>query len=183
VNETAHSHPVDVILATPRLYLRRYAPGDVEAVFAMFSDPLARRFYPSMTDAVMAERWIERNLERYARLGFGLWGLCLAESGELVGDCGLSEQRVDDGIELEIGYHLRADHRGCGLVSEAARACLDYGFQNVHRDLICSIVHPDNTASRAVAQRLHRRHRKCQRLRGERDSFYTLRADWMGPNT
>ncbi|MEO6061298.1 MAG: GNAT family N-acetyltransferase [Thermoflexales bacterium] len=52
---------------------------------------------------------------------------------------------------IEVGWHLG---RGKGCATEAARACLDYGFPSLHLDRIVAVVHPDNPASRRVTERL-----------------------------
>lgn len=42
--------------------------------------------------------------------GFGLWAVVLKETGELIGDCGLTMQNVDGVILPEIGYHIAKAH-------------------------------------------------------------------------
>lgn len=145
------------LLATPRLRLRELAPSDADALARVFADPDALRFYPGMADPAQVERWIADNLERYARHGFGLWALVLADSGELVGDCGLSLQEVKGREELEVGWHVRADWRGRGLATEAGTACRDWGLRMTDHARVVSLVHVDNDASRAVATRVHAR--------------------------
>ena len=49
----------------------------------------------------------------------------LRETGEVVGGCGLVRRELPEGVEIELGYHLRSDLWGRGLATEAARACLD----------------------------------------------------------
>lgn len=121
----------------------------------MFADADARRFYPLMTDAAAAMRWIERSLERYDDQGFGLWVIECSETGAFLGDCGLTYQPVEEEERLEVGYHLQRGHRGNGFATEAARACLAYAFDTLGEPTVCSIVHPDNAGSNAVAARVH----------------------------
>ncbi len=94
---------------TSRLRFRLLVPEDARETLRFFADPDARRFYPALTDEAAALDRLQRNGELYAEHGFGLWGLELAESGELVGDCGLTLQEVDGIAELEVGWHVRAD--------------------------------------------------------------------------
>lgn len=140
---------------TSRLRLRELVPDDAAALFAVFADPLARSFYPGMAAHAGAEAWIERNLRRYAEHGFGLWALLLRESGELVGDCGLTFQELEGREELEVGWHVRADLRGRGLASEAGRACRDWALERTPEPQVISLVHVDNAASAAVARKVH----------------------------
>ena len=61
-----------------------------------------------------------KNIERYRTLGFGLWAVCLRSGGGLIGDCGLTMQRIDGAVLPEIGYHIRGDCRRRGYAREAA---------------------------------------------------------------
>ncbi|HEU4334778.1 MAG TPA: GNAT family N-acetyltransferase, partial [Candidatus Eisenbacteria bacterium] len=124
------------MIETPRLRLRRFTRDDADALFEVFADPEARRFYPEMEERSAVERWIEKNLLRYEEHGFGLWAMIERESGRLVGDCGLSYQDVEGVSELEVGYHLLAAERRKGYATEAARACLDHGFRNTAASVI-----------------------------------------------
>ena len=97
----------------------------------VFADPYAQIFYPGFHQADHAEKWIARNLQRYAEQGLGLWALELRESGRFVGDAGLTVQPVAGEGRLEVGYHIHPDLRGVGLATEAALACLDFGFSRL----------------------------------------------------
>jgi ribosomal-protein-alanine N-acetyltransferase len=163
---------------TERLRLRPYTLTDEAALFDVFADPYARTFYPEMSDPAKVRAWIEWSLRNYDEFGFGLWALELAASGEFIGDCGLTYQDVEGRSELEIGYHVIQRERGKGYATEAARACLDFGFGRTSCESICSIVRPANTASCTVASRIH----TAQREFIKRDSpallFYTTRLAW-----
>jgi ribosomal-protein-alanine N-acetyltransferase len=141
------------ILETPRLILREFSTRDVDALARILSDPETMRFYPAPLDGVGVEDWITRNLRRYSKDGHGLWAMILKTSSELIGDGGLTLQKVDGTDETEIGYHLRRDHWGRGLATEAARACRDYGFAHLPVERLISLIRPENLASRRVAER------------------------------
>lgn len=141
---------------TTRLRFRPYTLDDVEAVHALFSDPYARRFYPLSVDLDAAEGWIRWSLRNYETHGFGLWALELRETGEFVGDCGITMQPVGENERRhEVGYHVVAARRRRGLATEAARACRDWAFETLGVSYVCSIVHVENVASRRVAERIH----------------------------
>ena len=140
---------------TERLRFREYRDDDLGDVFAMFGDPQARRFYPEMDTPEACRGWIEWSKRNYRDHGFGLWVIEDLSSGAFLGDCGLTYQPVEGDRLLELGYHLLAEHRGKGLVTEAGRACLDYAFDQLQAPMVCSTVHPENAPSMAVARRLH----------------------------
>ena len=141
------------ILETNRIVLREFVAGDVDALAAVISDPETMKYYPAAYDRAGVAEWILRNQHRYARDGYGLWGMILKSSGELVGDCGLIKQEIDDMSDVEIGYHLRRNLWGQGLASEAARACRDYGFARLPVARLISLIRPENLPSRRVAEK------------------------------
>jgi [ribosomal protein S5]-alanine N-acetyltransferase len=120
---------------------------------AVLSDPETMRFYPAPFDRAGVEQWIARNLGRYAKDGHGLWAMILRVSDELVGDCGLTVQNVDGTGEVEVGYHVRRDHWGQGLATEAACACRDFGFGQLPVERLIALIRPENLASRRVAEK------------------------------
>jgi RimJ/RimL family protein N-acetyltransferase len=144
------------ILETPRLRLRELTLADIPHIAALFEDDAARRFYPDMHRAENAERWIRRNLETYQQDGFGLWAMVRKDNNAFAGDCGLMRQQIDGREEIEVGYHLHAGQRGLGFATEAAAACVHWGFDHLDCPRIVSMVHPENHASQAVCKRVHR---------------------------
>jgi RimJ/RimL family protein N-acetyltransferase len=141
------------ILETPRLILREFVPEDVDTLTKVICDPETMKYYPVNFDRTATVEWIARNRRRYQLDGFGLWAMVLKQTGELIGDCGLTRQDLNGNDEIEIGYHVRRDHWGRGLATEAARACRDYGFAHLPVDRVISLIRPENLASRRVAEK------------------------------
>ncbi len=142
------------VLETERLLVREFVSEDIDSLSAVLSDPATMRYYPAPLDRAGVAEWIERNRRRYRDTGHGLWALVLKSSGEVVGDCGLTRQTVDEIQEIELGYHLRRDLWGQGYASEAARACRDYGFAQLRVDQLISLVRIGNLPSRRVAEKV-----------------------------
>jgi [ribosomal protein S5]-alanine N-acetyltransferase len=140
-------------LETKRLILREFSLNDVDDLLEVLSDPIAMQFYPKPFDRQMTQTWIERNMQSYIRHGFGLWALILKASGQLIGDCGLVAQKVDDSDAVEIGYHVRRVLWGQGFATEAAQACREYGFNQLDCNRLISLINPENIASRRVAEK------------------------------
>ncbi|MGA8309223.1 MAG: GNAT family N-acetyltransferase [Terriglobales bacterium] len=143
-----------LILETERLLLREFVPEDVDALAAVLSDPETMRYYPAVLDRAGVAAWIDRNRRRYADAGHGLWAMILKSNGEVIGDCGLARQTVDDVDEIEIGYHVRRDLWGQGYAPEVARACRDYGFERLSAKRLISLIRPENLPSRRVAEKI-----------------------------
>src|SRR6266508_2050370 len=98
--------------------------------------------------------WIERWMASYRANRFGLWGLVLKETGELVGDTGLTWQEVDGQPLVEVGWHVDKRYQRRGLATEAGRASLEYGFGSLGLDRIISLIRPENEPSSRVAEKL-----------------------------
>lgn len=144
------------ILETPRLLLRELTPEDAGALARILSDPETMLYYSVPYDRAGVEQWIARNRERYKKDGVGLWAMLLKSTAphcELIGDCGIIRQQVEQDFLYEIGYHLRRDCWGQGLATEAAVACREWGFQRLKTDRLISLIRPENLPSRRVAER------------------------------
>jgi ribosomal-protein-alanine N-acetyltransferase len=163
-----------IILQTPRLLLREFGPEDVEALAKVICDPETMKYYPVAFDRAATVRWIERNGRRYQTDGFGLWGTVLKQTGELIGDCGLTRQDLNGTSEIEIGYHVRRDLWGQGLATEAARACQEYGFANLKTERLISLIRPENLASRRVAEKNGMKLEQEVMWRGLRHCVYAI---------
>jgi ribosomal-protein-alanine N-acetyltransferase len=144
---------VRTILHTERLTLREFLAQDTDALAVVLSDPEAMKYFPAPLNLAQTKEWIDRNQRRYAEDGVGLWAMAWKATGEVIGDCGIIRQQVDGEYLFEIGYHLRRDHWGQGIATEAAIACREWGFANLNVERIISLIRPENTPSRRVAQR------------------------------
>lgn len=142
-----------VILETARLRLRPLTLEDVPALQAVLGDPAAMEWYPAPFDRTGVENWIKRNLDRYEHDGFGLWAMVLKATGEMIGDCGCTTQEMEGKKAIEIGYHVRQDLWGNGYATEAARASMDYAFNKLGALRVISMIRPENTNSRRVAEK------------------------------
>ena len=105
-------------------------PDDFQALFQVLGDPETMWHYPYTFDGQHVRNWIERNMNRYRKDGFGLWAVCLKDTGEMIGDCGLTLQNIKGEILPEIGFHIRRDCQRKGYAKEAARAVRDWAFRN-----------------------------------------------------
>ena len=140
------------MIETERLCLREMRESDFEMLFRVLADPDNMRHYPYRFDEARVRGWIETNRERYRVFGFGLWALCRKETGEMIGDCGLTMQNIHRFIRPEIGYHVRADQQRRGYAKEAATAVRDWCFANTPFRVVYSYMKTANVASAKTAE-------------------------------
>jgi RimJ/RimL family protein N-acetyltransferase len=126
---------------------------DLDDMASLLGDPRVMEFYPAPKNRDEAAQWIAWNQENYNTDGFGLW-IIETHSGEFVGDCGLTWQRVNGTPMLEVGYHVRTAMQGQGFATEAAAACRDFAREVLGAIELVAIVHPENAASARVARKI-----------------------------
>jgi RimJ/RimL family protein N-acetyltransferase len=145
-----------LILETSRLLLRRFEPGDLTELYALYRDPEVRRYFPEGTLTLDQTREeLEFYLNGHPRHPeLGLWAIIAKETGRFIGRCGLLPWTIDGQFEVEVAYMLAKSHWGQGLASEAALGIRDYAFHQLGLTrLICLIDH-DNQASIRVAEKI-----------------------------
>ena len=140
-----------IVIETERLLLREMRDDDFHALYKVLSNSDVMRHYPYVFDEDRVRGWIERNIQRYRVLGFGLWSVCLKETGEVIGDCGLTIQLINGEIKPEIGYHIRADKQREGYAKEAAVAVRDWTFNNTPFNIVYSFMKYTNEPSAKTA--------------------------------
>jgi len=141
------------ILETDRLILRQITHHDLDDLLKIWGDAETLRYFPRTLNHQEMAEWIDRNLKRYDSYGHGLWAVILKDGQQFAGDCGLVMQEVDGVEELEVGYHFNKNYWGRGLAAEAARGCMEYAFTQLGCRRIISMIRPENTPSRRIAER------------------------------
>jgi RimJ/RimL family protein N-acetyltransferase len=144
------------ILLTPRLALREMTRDDLDFVAAMLGDPEVMRYYPSVCSRAEAAAWIDRQRERYARVGYGRWLVVDRFTEEPFGQVGVVPQRVEGTSEPqpEVGYIIHRPYWRRGYATEAATATRDHAFGALGRTRVISLVRPENLPSQGVARKL-----------------------------
>lgn len=138
-------------IVTKRLYLRELRLEDFSALYDVLADPDIMKHYPYTFDESRVRIWITKNIERYQIYGFGLWAVVLKETGEMIGDCGITMQNINGIIKPEIGYHINKKFQRQGYAKEAAQKCRDWAFENTPFNMLFSYMKEKNIASSATA--------------------------------
>jgi ribosomal-protein-alanine N-acetyltransferase len=142
-------------LETERLLLRKMRLDDAEAMFAYASDPEVTRYvlwdtHRSIEDS---ETFLRFAIEGYESGDFGGWGVVFKDSGVFIGTCGLDAGYAPEHARAELGYVLSREHWGKGLMPEAARAVIAYGFGRLGLNRIQARCIAENTASARVMEK------------------------------
>jgi ribosomal-protein-alanine N-acetyltransferase len=145
-----------IILETNRLILRHLVMDDLGALFALYSDPEIRKYFP---EGVLTLAETREHLEWYIdgprdHPELGLWATIHKETGMFIGRCGLLPWTIDSRLEIEVAYLLDKNLWHQGLATEAAAGILAYAFDKLNLSIIICLMHPDNIASQRVAERI-----------------------------
>ena len=140
-----------MILETEHLYLRELNGNDFDALCEILQDDETMYAYEGAFNDAEAREWLNRQIERYRKWGFGLWAVILKSNGKLIGQCGLTLQQWKSGEVLEIGYLFNRAYWHNGYAIESAKACKKYAFEVLQADEVCSIIRDTNIASQNVA--------------------------------
>lgn len=141
------------ILETERLYLRKMNQGDFDSLCKILKDEETMYAYEGAFCDREVQEWLDKQISRYQKFGFGLWAVILKETDEMIGQCGLTMQPWKDEEVLEIGYLFQRQYWHKGYATEAAGACKKYAFEVLDAGEVCSIIRDTNTASQNVAVR------------------------------
>lgn len=141
-----------IVLETPRLVLRQLTPDDLEAVIALYSDPVVMASKGGVRTPEQTEQHFKGYLEEYRSVGYCFWAAIHRSHHIFIGLSGLlNQQDVDGQEEVEIAYTLTKEYWNQGFATEAAIACKNYGFQHLGRNRFVSLIAPDNFPSQRVA--------------------------------
>lgn len=140
-------------LRTDRLDLKRLCEAHRADMIAFYGDAevMAIRKYGAR-DPAAASLAVNVALEHWREHGFGLFAVHDAVSDAFMGECGL--RHVDDGDLVEVSYGLFPRFQGRGLATEAARACLEYGFRTLGLPRIVAFSREDNVVSHRVLEKI-----------------------------
>jgi [ribosomal protein S5]-alanine N-acetyltransferase len=143
------------VLETTRLVLREMTYGDLDFVAGMLADEAVMRYYPGPMSRSLSEGWLIRQFDRYESHGYGLWLALGKDTGEPVGQVGLTPPRGIAGAdETELGYLIHRPFWRRGFAAEAASACRDYAFDVLGRPRMICCIRPVNAPSLGVARKI-----------------------------
>jgi len=147
-------------IQTERLRLRGWRDEDHAPFAAMCADPRVMAYLPPINDDAEVAAYLDRVKAHHERHGFGYWVLEERATGAFAGLAGLLAVSFEAHFTpaVEIGWRMPVAFWGQGLATEAARACIHYGFTTLGLREIVAFTAPGNARSRALMGRLGMTH-------------------------
>lgn len=144
----------NIIIETDRLFMRKMTYDDIPSLNKILHDEKTMYAYEHAFSDEEVMSWLEKQLKNYETYGFGLFGMILRETGEFIGQCGITMQDFSGKSVPEIGYLLNRDFWHNGYATEAALAMKKYAFEVLSFKEVYSIIRDTNIASQNVAKRV-----------------------------
>jgi RimJ/RimL family protein N-acetyltransferase len=139
-------------IETEQLVMRAFTNADTDAFAALCADDEVMRWLGGTMDRNRAWRHMATLVGHWRLHGFGRWALELRETGELVGHVGL--WFPEGWPAIEVGWVVARQAWGRGIAPEAARATLDYAWDEAGLDRVIHLIDPVNERSQSVARKI-----------------------------
>jgi RimJ/RimL family protein N-acetyltransferase len=141
------------ILTTPRLYLRQFTIDDAPLILALNTPNVLKFVHERLPNDEEDAKQIIANIiiPQYELYQLGRFAVHVKEDNRFVGWCGL--KYVKEESEIDLGYRFMENEWGKGFATEAATACLQFGFNERNLETIIGRAHIDNIASQKVLQK------------------------------
>jgi putative acetyltransferase len=135
-------------LETERLILRKWKEEDLEDFYAYAKNPIVgpRAGWQPHKDRATSFKILKTFIA-----GEEVWAIVCKKENKVIGSIGLHRdmKRMND-LARMVGYVLREESWGEGLMPEAVKRVLAYAFLEVRLDLVSVYHYPFNEASRKV---------------------------------
>jgi ribosomal-protein-alanine N-acetyltransferase len=142
-----------MILETSRLILRPFQAEDIGRLAELMANRDFMRFSLGPYTREQTQTVLQKFLS-WNQVGLpSQFAVIYRSNNPLIGYCGFLHWHLDGVDEIEIGYRLDPDYWNRGLASEAAQAVRDHAFRDLTLSKVISLIHPDNIASRRVAEK------------------------------
>ncbi|PZR08277.1 MAG: N-acetyltransferase [Flavobacterium psychrophilum] len=167
-----------MIITTQRLHLRQLTPNDAENFYLLNADPEVIRYTGdgAFANIEAAKQFLE-GYNHYEKYGFGRWAVIRREDNDFLGWCGLKYTPETD--EYDIGFRFFKKYWNQGYATEAAQACLNYGFEKLRLKTIIGRAMKANTASVKVLEKIGMTYWKPMDFHGGEGVVYRIENSTM----
>jgi RimJ/RimL family protein N-acetyltransferase len=139
-------------ILTERLRLEPFQEADADAHYVMESDPEVKRYAGGVLTRTQSEKLLKRFIESVRDTGWGAIAIKIRATEQIVGLCGFYPTEKAD--EAEIFYGLARAAWGQGYATEAGKALVQAGIQQLGLTSIIAPVHPENLRSIRVLEKI-----------------------------
>lgn len=170
-------------IETARLQLRQYTRDDLDNLVRILSNPEVMKYsprgaIPKAKVKQVTQEILEFFIKHWKQHRFGVWAVLYKHTNELIGHCGLNF--LPNSPEVEVLYRFDQSYWHQGIATEATKASLRYGFEEVKLDRIVAITAPEHLASRRVMEKAGLKYEKDAHFYNLDVVYYALwREGWQ----
>ena len=161
------------ILETARLLLRQFEISDADNFYELNLNPNVIKYTgnSAFKDIDEAKEFLE-NYSDYQRNGFGRWAVIEKSTNQFLGWCGLKyDEKLD---ETDIGFRFFEHFWNQGFAKESAKACIDYGFNELNLKTIVGRAMKENLASIKVLEKIRFQYDRDFDFEGKEGVIYRI---------
>ena len=136
-----------------QFYYKKIESDDIDFFTKFLKDPVLTKYLPLKRPYTSSEidRYVSGRIDHWKKYHFGVFILVLKSTCQKAAYCGL--EYVGDTEFIDIRYGVLADHTGKGMIREAARGMIEYGFHVLNLSTIYGAAIPHNRASIAILEK------------------------------
>ena len=144
------------LFSSKRLGFRNWKEEDLEPFAALCANPKVMEYFPGTLDWTSSKASIDRFLSYFDQYGYTFYAVDLLHSQQFIGFIGFTYQTFESFFTpaVEIGWRLDQQYWGLGYATEGAKACLDFGFEELGFTEVYSFTAIPNKASERVMQKI-----------------------------
>lgn len=145
-----------MVLNTDRLLLRQWREDDLPRFYALNSDAAVMAYFPALLSRQESDALATKLMDMIENQGWGFWAVEIISTGQFIGFTGMQPSRpaLPCHPAIEIGWRLARGFWGRGYATEAAKAALTFGFNELKLAGIIAFTALQNSRSRAVMARI-----------------------------
>ena len=167
---------MNIILQSARLYFRKFTKDDMQLLLELNNNPNVIKYVhePAPTLENVTDILFNSILPQYKLYNHGRWAVHLKNNNEVIGWCGL--KYIKEANEIDLGYRFKENYWGKGYGFEAAKATIDYGFNNLKLGRIVATALPENIASWKIMEKCGM---KCIGEMVDKDKWFVKKYEIM----
>ena len=138
-----------ITAVTERTYLREMTLSDLDRLYEIYAEHGMTDYVEDLFARDEEEEYIKHYIDNmYFFYGYGMWLVCLKDTGEIIGRAGIEQRNTSGDTLLEMGYLISARYQHQGYASEVIDELIRFAKDNLYDfDSINVFIRPGNDAS------------------------------------
>ena len=147
---------MEYLFTSKRVGFRSWKDSDKGPFREINQDPAVMEFMHARLSHEESDEMFDRIQTHFENFGFGLFAVDLLATKEFIGFVGFQQTRFEAAFTpcFEIGWRLTPGVWGKGIATEAGLRCLDYGFQELELEKICSFTALANERAQHLIEKI-----------------------------